>query len=223
MKTVIVMPAFNEEKVISKVIAGLKANGFENIIVVDDGSQDKTSDTADSAGAMVFRHNLNRGLGGALGTGIKAALREDADIIVTFDSDGQHDPREVQKVIAPIASGRADAVIGSRLLKPKGMPLLRRVGNFGLNLITYGLFGIWTTDSQSGFRAFSRKAAEKIQINSNRMEVSSELIKEIGRNKLRFKEVPIRAIYTEYSIQHGQSNMNGFKIVAKLLLKKLMR
>jgi UDP-N-acetylglucosamine---dolichyl-phosphate N-acetylglucosaminyltransferase len=223
MKTVIVMPAFNEEKVISKVIAGLKANGYENIIVVDDGSQDKTSHVAEASGAIVYRHSLNRGLGGALGTGIKAALQEEADIIVTFDSDGQHDPKEVHKVIGPISLDKADAVIGSRLLKPKGMPIIRRFGNFGLNLITYGLFGIWTTDSQSGFRAFSRKAAEKIHINSNRMEVSSEIIKEIGRNKLRFREVPIRAIYTEYSLQHGQSNMNAFKIVAKLLLKKLMR
>jgi UDP-N-acetylglucosamine---dolichyl-phosphate N-acetylglucosaminyltransferase len=223
MKTTIVMPAYNEEKMIAAAISSLKAQGYHEIIVVDDGSRDRTAEIALASGAIVYRHSINRGLGGALGTGIRAALMTDAEIIVTFDSDGQHDARDIAKLIAPIMSGKADAVIGSRLLKPKGMPIVRRIGNFGLNLLTWGLFGIWTTDSQSGLRAFSREAAGKIQINTNRMEVSSEIIKEIGRNKLRFREVPVKAIYTEYSLQHGQSNLNALRIVSKLILKRLMR
>ena len=217
------MPAYNEEKIITQVIHGLKKHSFQNIIVIDDGSEDNTSKIAKQEGVIVYRHPINRGLGGALGTGIKAGILEDADIIVTFDSDGQHDPRDINRVIAPIVKGKAQVVIGSRLINPKGMPWIRRIGNFGLNIITYVLFGIWTTDSQSGLRAFSNKAARKIQIHTNRMEVSSEIIREIGRNKLKFIEVPIKAIYTDYSKEHGQSNLNAIKIVFKLILKKLMR
>ena len=216
------MPAYNEEKVIGKVIDGLKKEGYSEIIVVDDGSADSTSAVARKRGAKVYRHPLNRGLGGALGTGI-AAAREYADVIVTFDSDGQHDPKEIAKLIRPIEKGRADVVIGSRMKNPKGMPFIRRVGNTGFNIITYILFGVWTTDSQSGFRAFSKKAANTIEIHTNRMEVSSEIIREIGRKSLKFVEVPITPIYTEYSIRHGQSHLNGFRILAKLILKKLMR
>lgn len=223
MKITIVMPAYNEQRVIAKVINGLKREGYNDIIVIDDGSKDDTAKIAKYAGAKVFSHPINRGLGGSLGTGIAAALKNHADIIVTFDSDGQHNPKDIKRIIAPIIHKKADAVIGSRMLYPKGMPLIRRIGNFGLNIITFVLFGIWTTDSQSGLRAFSYYGARKIHIKTNRMEVSSEIIKEIGTTKLRFKEVPIKPIYTKYSMAHGQTNLNGFKIVAKLLLKKMMR
>ncbi len=222
-KIFIVMPAFNEEKVIGRVIDSVRSEGFDNLIVIDDGCEDGTAEIADKRGAIVYRHLLNRGLGGALGTGLAGALKLEADVIVTFDSDGQHNPKDIRNVISPILKGKADVVIGSRLINPKGMPLLRRVGNFGLNIITYILFGVWTTDSQSGFRAFSAQAAKKINIRTNRMEVSSEIIREIGRNRLRFQEVPIKAIYTDYSLRHGQSSINAIRIVAKLILKKLMR
>jgi UDP-N-acetylglucosamine---dolichyl-phosphate N-acetylglucosaminyltransferase len=219
----IVMPAFNEEKVIAKTIRGLQLNGYCNIIVVDDGSSDSTSELAKKQGATVLRHAINRGLGGALGTGIHAAIKEGAEIIVTFDADGQHDSLDIEKLIRPIIDNRADVVIGSRLLNPKGMPFSRRIGNWGFNFITYLLFSVWTTDSQSGLRAFTRRAAQKIHIRANRMEVSSEIIKEIGRNRLRFTEVLVRAIYTDYSIAHGQSSWNAFRILAKLILRRLMR
>ncbi len=222
-KIFIVMPAFNEEKVIGRVIDSVMDEGYTNIIVVDDGSEDRTSSIVEKKGAILYRHAINRGLGGALGTGIAAALGHGADIIVTFDSDGQHNPKDIGRTIAPILKGRADVVIGSRLINPKGMPLLRRAGNFGLNIITYFLFGVWTTDSQSGFRAFSKEAAAKINIRTNRMEVSSEIIREIGRNRLRFREVPVKAIYTDYSLRHGQSSINAIRIVAKLILKRLMK
>lgn len=223
MKTIIVMPAFNEEKVISKVIAGVRKEGFNDILVIDDGSEDRTSQLAREAGAIVIRHPVNRGLGGALGTGLVGAVQEGADIVVTFDSDGQHHPKDIKKVIAPLVKGKADAVIGSRMINPKGMPAIRRFGNFVLNVVTYFLFNVWTTDSQSGFRAFNRKAAQKITIRTNRMEVSSEIIREISRNRLRFKEVPIKAIYTDYSLAHGQSHLNGIRIVAKLILRRIQR
>jgi len=223
MKTTIIMPAYNEEKMIGRVLDSLCNEGYDDIIVVNDGSKDRTAKIAKSKGADVYSHAVNRGLGGALGTGFHIAIQRDSDIIVTFDSDGQHDPQDVKKIITPIAQNRADVVIGSRLIRPRGMPVLRRVGNLGLNVITYALFGVWTTDSQSGLRAFSKHAAKRIDIKSNKMEVSSEIIKEIGAKRLRFAEVPIKPIYTNYSMEHGQSNMNGFRIVAKLVLKRLMK
>ena len=221
-KVFVVIPAYNEEKSIGNVIKTLKREGYDNIIVIDDGSKDKTYEIAKENNAIVYKHVINRGLGGALGTGIKAALINNADIIVTFDADGQHDAKEIKKVIEPIINGKADAVIGSRMIKRKGMPLIRVIGNFGFNVITFLLFGVWTTDSQSGFRAFSRNAAKKIDIKTNRMEVSSEIIREIGLKRIKFREVPIKAIYTEYSVKHGQSSINGIRILGKLILKKLM-
>ncbi len=222
-KVVIVMPAFNEENMVGRVIKAVKKRGFNNIIVVDDGSKDNTTEVSLNAGADVVVHPLNRGLGAALGTGIQEGVTRGYDIIVTFDSDGQHHPDDIEKVISPIAKMRADAVIGTRLKNPRGMPIIRRIGNWGFNVITYMLFGVWTTDSQSGFRAFSKKGASVIDIKSNRMEVSSEIIKEIGRNKLKFREVPIRAIYTDYSMSRGQSSLNAFRILAKLILRRLKR
>ncbi|MGM5482224.1 MAG: glycosyltransferase family 2 protein [Nanobdellota archaeon] len=222
-KIIIVMPAYNEEAIIKETIKNVKNEGYKNIIVVDDGSQDKTSEFAKKCKVKVLKHPINRGLGAALGTGIEAALEIRADVIVTFDSDGQHDPKDIKRVILPIIKGKADAVIGTRLKNPKGMPFLRRVGNWGLNMFTFTLFGVWTTDSQSGFRAFSRKGAKKLEIRSNKMEVSSEIIKEIGENRLRFKEIPIKAIYTDYSKAHGQSSLNAFRILGKLIMKRIMR
>ncbi|MDO8740480.1 MAG: glycosyltransferase family 2 protein [Candidatus Woesearchaeota archaeon] len=221
---VIVIPAYNEEAKIGDVISDLNRNGYEDIIVVDDGSKDNTYKIAKSHKADVYKHIINRGLGGSLGTGIKAALMKNADIVVTFDADGQHAASDIKKLIKPIIDGKADVVIGSRLMiKSDGMPFIRKIGNWGMNLITYVMFGIWTTDSQSGLRAFSRKAAEKISIKGSRMEVSSEIISEVGKRKLKFKEVPIKAIYTDYSLKKGQSNLNAFKILLKLVVKKLMR
>lgn len=222
----VVIPAYNEEKSIGKVIDGLKKEGYKNIVVVDDGSKDRTYDIACSKDAYVYKHVLNRGLGGALGTGIAAALQLNADVIVTFDADGQHLPQDVIRIARPILSGEAEAVVGSRLLDPKlvkEMPLVRRVGNKGFNFITFLLFGVKTTDSQSGLRGFSKRAAHCIKIRTNRMEVSSELIKEIGMHRLKYMEVPIKPVYTDYSMKKGQTNLNAINIIIKLFFRKLMK
>lgn len=221
-KVFIVVPAYNEEKTIAGVLKGLKNAGFRDIVVVDDGSIDKTYNLAKKESVMLYRHVLNRGLGGALGTGIKAALANNADIIVTFDSDGQHNPLDIKNVIKPITKKKADVVIGSRLLEPKGMPWYRVVGNKIGNLVTFVLFRVKVSDSQSGLRAFSRKAAEKIEIKTNRMEVSSEIIAEIKKKKLKLKEVPINVIYTKYSLSKGQGFFVGLKTLFKLILRKIM-
>jgi UDP-N-acetylglucosamine---dolichyl-phosphate N-acetylglucosaminyltransferase len=222
-RIIIVIPAYNEERSIIAVIRGLKQQGFARLIVVDDGSSDRTSELARQEGVILLRHILNRGLGGALGTGISAALRLGAELIVTFDADGQHDPNDIGRLLEPIENGEADVVIGSRLLDPIGMPYPRRLANWTANVVTYLLFRIWTTDSQSGLRAFSRQAAARMQLLTSGMEVSSEIIAETVKNRLQWKEVPVQAIYTDYSLSKGQSFTVGMRTLMRLILAKMRR
>ncbi|MDD5015272.1 MAG: glycosyltransferase family 2 protein [Atribacterota bacterium] len=223
LKAMVVIPAYNEEKTIQGVIKGVK-NYIKDIIVVDDGSTDHTSKLAQGEGVIVYRHIINRGLGGALATGIQGALLEGADIILTFDADGQHRAEDIPRIMKPIVEEAADIVIGSRLLDShKNMPPSRRIANRIGNTITYALFGIKTTDSQSGLRCFNRKAAQSIDIKTNSMEVSSEIIKEIKAHNLKLAEVPIEVIYTDYSLSKGQSFFTGLKTVLKLIILKLFR
>jgi len=216
----VIIPAYNEEKTIAEVIRKTKKYA-DNIIVVDDGSCDNSAKIAKEMGAIVYSHSINRGLGGALGTGIKAALIHGAEIIITLDADGQHDPCHISSLIEPIISSEVEVVIGSRFLNNQKIPFLRKFYNKIGNLVTYFLFGIKTTDSQSGFRVFSRRAAELLELKTNRMEVSSEIFKEIKANNLRFKEVAIEAIYTEYSLSKGQGALVGLKTLIKLLILKI--
>lgn len=224
MKTMVVIPAYNEEKTIVNVLKKLKNYlSADDIIVIDDGSRDNTSKLAQEEGIHVYRHSLNRGLGGALGTGLEAGLLHQADIIVTMDADEQHDPREIDKLIEPIIKGEADVVIGSRFINSQKMPLIRKIYNWIANYTTWLIFGIWTTDSQSGFRAFSKKAAKNIEIKTNKMEVSSEIIKEIKGHRLKIKEVPIQAIYTKYSMSKGQNFFEGIKTVTRLIFLRFRK
>lgn len=223
MKLAILIPAFNEEKTLAGVIKTLpkKIPGVtkREVIVINDGSTDKTEEIAHKSGATVFSHWINRGLGGALATGFAYAKSQDFDCLVTFDGDGQHHPDDLLAVIKPIINKKADVVVGAR--KRKGMPWYRRFGNWGLNVVTWIFYWVWTNDSQSGLRAFNREAIQKIKILSNRMEVSSEFFNEIGRLQLKLKEVPIRSIYTNYSLTKGQKNINGFSILFKIIYRRL--
>jgi glycosyltransferase involved in cell wall biosynthesis len=222
-RVAIVIPAYNEERTIAEVIHGLRRHGFATLIVIDDGSSDRTGELARREGVILLRHILNRGLGGALGTGITAALHLGAEAIVTFDADGQHDPDNIARLLEPIEKGEADVVIGSRMLEPSGMPYPRRLANWIANIVTYLLFRGWTTDSQSGLRAFSSHAAAQIQIMTNGMEVSSEIIAETVKNRLKRMEVPVRAVYTDYSLSKGQSFQVGLQTLMKLILAKVRR
>ena len=222
-RVTLVIPAYNEERTIGSVIRSLKAKGFVQIIVVDDGSSDRTGELARAEGVVLLQHLFNRGLGGALGTGIKAALRFRSESIVTFDADGQHDPDDIPRLIEPIEKGEADIVNGSRMLDPAGMPWHRQVANRIANVVTYLLFGVWTTDSQCGLRAFSRDAAARIRIMTSGMEVSSEILAESVRNRLRCTEVPVKVIYTDYTLSKGQSFTQGLHTLLKLILAKVRR
>ncbi|MCX6741405.1 MAG: glycosyltransferase family 2 protein [Candidatus Parcubacteria bacterium] len=188
-KIAIVIPAYNEASVLPKVLDDLlQYFKPENILVVDDGSTDATSLAAEGKKIKVIQHFLNRGTGAATKTGLVYAFDElKADLAVTFDADGQHDHNDILGLINPIVQGEADVVLGSRFLNKQSLPLFRRLANYGANFFTWLLFGLWVSDSQSGFKALSRQAWQKIEINGDRFEVCSEIIAEIKRNKLRYK------------------------------------
>lgn len=221
MRIFVVMPAYNEESTIAGVMEELFKRGF-NLVVVDDGSSDETYNAAENAGRThgdqfhLYKHLLNRGLGGALRTGIEASLIHNADVVVTFDADGQHDPDDIMKVCRPIMDGEADVVIGVRDFEH--MPGSKKFGNTVMNLITWIFYGMKVNDSQSGLRAFKREAAMILEINARDYGVSSEIVGEIKRHKLRLKEVPMKTIYTDYSMTKGTNLKVGLRILGKLMM-----
>lgn len=218
--TIAVIPAFNEATHIADVVT--KTRPFvDRVLVVNDGSKDETVRKALDAGATVVSHPVNRGLGATLGTGIAAARKLGATIVLTLDADGQHLPEEIPLFVEAIEAGH-QVVLGSRMLEMKGnMPARRKLAQRLGNLLTYVLFGQLVTDSQSGFRAFSADAADALEIRTDRMEVSSEIVSEIGRKQFSWTEVPITAVYTDYSLSKGQSLTVGIKTALKLILHRL--
>ena len=219
-KIFIVIPAYNEVTVIREVIAEIKCAGYENIIVVDDGSKDDTYAKARSInGVTALRHFINRGKGAAVKTGMEAAKILGADVVVTMDGDGQHSPADISKMLRKINEGN-EVVLGSRLRDPKGMPFYKILHNHIGNLIVWAIYGKWVTDSQSGFRAYSKKALELIDTKTDRYEYDSEVIREIHRHKLSFSEIPIEVRYTEYSM--GKSQKMNFKNGAKTCIKMML-
>lgn len=223
-KVFVVIPAYNEEFMIDKVIKDLKKHNYKNIVVVDDGSSDKTYEAASKHKIHVLKHVINLGQGAALKTGIDYALLQGADIIVTFDADGQHQAKEIERMINPIKKKEVEVTLGSRFLSDGSkIPALRRLYlKIGV-LVLFVMYGIKLTDSHNGFRAFSRKALQKIELRANQMEHASEIPEQIKRKRIKFKEIPVNIRYTDYSIKHGQKSSNAFKIFFKMILRKFMR
>lgn len=223
MKLVILIPAFNEGTVIGLVIQSIPKSldyvSSIKTIVIDDGSRDKTSRAAKGAGAIVLRHRINRGVGVATMTGLAAAKRLGADIAVTMDADGQHDPTELANFITPIRLGQADIVVGTRLIDPKGMPLIRQVGNKMMNGLLQLLWGIHTTDSQSGYRAYGKKALNELHLTSGGFEVCTELLYLAKQSKLIVTEVPIKTIYSDYSKAKGQNPITAILTLMRFITR----
>lgn len=225
MRLLIGIPAYNEERMIGRVIKSLskKISGVRKIdvLVVDDGSVDRTREIAKRSGVIVLTHLLNRGLGGSLKTIFTYAKAKDYDILVTFDADGQHKVNDLSKVLTPVLKKKKDIVIGTRWKRRKNAPFSRLIINSFANLATFFLYGIKTSDSQSGLRVFNKEAIDKIKLQTDGMEVSSEVFREIKRNRLRYGEVPIKAVYTDYSIGKGQKLSNAPNVFMKLFLRLL--
>lgn len=221
--TYIVVPAYNEHSSIGEVVKELRAL-YEHVVVVDDGSTDQTAETAKTAGAAVLRHTVNRGQGAALQTGISFALHCGAYCIVTFDADGQHRVEDIARLVAPIFQGECDIVLGSRFLESSGkdIPVARRITLRLAVLFTRVVNRLSITDTHNGLRAFSRRAAERIDLHLDRMAHATELLDQIRESKLPFREVAVQVRYTEYSLAKGQSARGAFRILLHYILGRVL-
>jgi glycosyltransferase involved in cell wall biosynthesis len=216
----VVIPAFNEEASLGRVMSGLFAYGYTTIVVVDDGSTDRTAEVARAAGAIVLRHVINRGQGAALQTGTAYALKAGAEVVVHFDADDQFNPSDIAGAVDRVSAGQADVVLGSRFLdKRSRLPWSKHYILFPLTrLINRWFTGLALTDGQNGFRVLSKRALEKIVITHDGMAHNSEIIRQIARQKLSYEEYPVEVRYHRY----GQGLRGGVRIVGELLFRFLI-
>ena len=219
----IIVPAYNEATMIGAVVEELRQR-YEHVVLIDDGSVDDTAAVARRHGATVLRHALNRGQGAALQTGIQFALQRGAEVVVTVDSDGQHLTEDIETLLAPLRAGRADVVLGSRFSgSARGIPLFRRALLSAAVVFTRLVSGARVTDTHNGLRAFTREAAAMLDIRLDRMAHASEILDQIMRHRLRFEEVPVHVLYTDYSRDKGQRSLGAFRILAEYVLGRWMR
>ena len=211
MSVIVGIPAYNEEKNIAVIITRLKKI-TDKIIVCDDGSSDLTSKIAEGLGAIVINHKKNLGYGAAIRSIFLKAKNLDCKILVTFDADGQHRVEDINKVINPINNGKSDIVIGSRFLdeSEKEVPSYRKVGIKVITKITNASIKKQLTDSQSGFRAYSKKVLDQLTPSELGMGISTEILIKASSKNFRISEVPIKIIYdgdtsTHNPITHGSS------------------
>lgn len=214
MKIFVVVPAYNEEKRLKKVLRDLKKIKLP-IIVVDDGSEDNTYDVARKThGVLVVRHSINIGKGAALKTGCEAAFKAGGDAVVLIDSDGQHKVEDIQPFLKKIKSGEFDIVFGSRNLG-LGAPFVRFMGNKLVSVFVNLLFGIYVSDVLCGFRALTKKAYKKINWESSNYSVETEMVIKTGKNKLKYCEVPVQTVY--YDEFKGVSLLDTFSVFFDIL------
>jgi glycosyltransferase involved in cell wall biosynthesis len=210
LKIIIGIPAFNEEKNIGPIVAKLKKK-YDQVIVCDDGSSDMTETIASSLGAHVVKHEKNLGYGSAIKTIFNEAGKLEGDVLVTFDADGQHQISEIDSVLDPIFENKADIVIGSRFLgETKDLPKYRKIGIKTITGLTNVMTGSKLTDSQSGFRAYSKKVLKEISPTESGMGISTEILIKASKKEMRIVEVPITISYegsthSQEPISHGTS------------------
>ena len=210
MKITIGIPAYNEEKNIAKIIIKLKKI-TDSIIVCDDGSSDMTSEIAKNLGVIVISHKKNMGYGAAIRTIFEKSAEIGSDILVTFDADGQHRIEDVSRVLRPLENSEADIVIGSRFLgKQSNVPNYRKLGIKVITQVTNSSIKTKLTDSQSGFRAYSKQVLSKISLSEIGMGISTEILIKASSKGLRITEVPITILYsgdtsTHNPVSHGTS------------------
>jgi len=221
-KVVATIPCFNTQDVIADVVSKAKSHVNE-VVVIDDGSSDMTAITAKTIGALVMSHEKNQGYGEALKSCFRAALANGAEVIVTIDGDGQHNPDEIPQLLDPIFKGQADIVIGSRFLSKNNMPRYRR---FGISVINY----LWNlgsktklSDSQSGFRAYRKDIVQKLELSEKGMGISIEIIEKLRRMNAKIKEVAITCSYTNNNSSLSlKAFFHGFSVAFSVLRIRFM-
>ena len=218
--TYVVLPAYNEATRIQPVIEAIAEKGY-NLVIVNDGSSDNTLDVIMESKKKypskmhVYSLMVNRGVGVATQTGFEAVLKFNPKYIVSMDSDGQHSADDLDDVIKPLVTGKAQAVIGVRPLED--MPRSRNYANAIMNLLTRIFYSVDVSDSQTGFRALTNDALNKISINARGYLISSEFIREINDNNIPFEEVPIKTIYTPETQAKGTNVTVAMKILFQMI------
>ena len=219
----ILIPAFNESKVIRKTITPVIEKGY-TVVLIDDCSTDNMFEVVKDLPIHYVRHSINLGQGAAIQTGIQYAYQKGAAYAVTFDADGQHNFEEIPKMLEPVIAGRVDITMGSRFMKggiAESIPAMRKVIIKTAVMVNGVLTGLWLTDAHNGFRAMNNTALGKIKITQNRMAHATEFLSIIKKNKLCYQEIPVHIIYTDYSMNKGQGNLNAINIVIDILLNKI--
>jgi polyprenyl-phospho-N-acetylgalactosaminyl synthase len=222
--TWIIVPAFNEGAAIAEVLNRLVQLPY-NIVLVDDGSSDDTAQQALNFPVTVLQHVCNLGQGAALQTGISYALGfEETRFIVTFDSDGQHNADDIARLLEPLRAGTHEVSLGSRFFNANdavNISFIRRIFLKAATLLTKLTTGLNLTDTHNGLRAFTREAASKIYITQNRMAHASEILNQISSLQLQYCEIPVKILYTQYSLKKGQSLFNSLNIIWDLMVEKI--
>ena len=219
----VVIAAYNEAAMIARVVNEVRRADYR-VVVVDDGSQDATAQVARAAGATVVQHPFNLGQGAALQSGIDLALASGAEVIVTFDADGQHGAADIPRLAEALAEENADFVLGSRFLDASSnIPRLRRLLLKAATVFTRVTTGLRLTDAHNGLRAMTRRGAGAIRLRQNRMAHASELLAQIGASGLHYVERPVTIHYSAYSIAKGQKTSDSVVILLDLFARALYR
>lgn len=216
----ILIPAYNETQVIGKVIQKIKEAGYNNIVVVDDGSSDNLLNFLQKP-LYFLKHKKNLGQGAALQTGFSFVKNLNFEYLITFDADGQHDPKNLDILLHEIIVTKADIIFGSRFLSfDNKLPLKKRILLKIARYINFLFTGLLLSDAHNGLRILNKKAVNSINITENGMAHATEFLFEVKLHKLTWKEVPVIIHYSKYSIKKGQRISNSIKILIDLLLYK---
>ncbi|MDX1807961.1 MAG: glycosyltransferase family 2 protein [Sulfurospirillaceae bacterium] len=224
-ETAIVIPLYNEESVIKNVLMEINQEYPDyKIVVVDDCSTDKSYQNASSQNIYLLKHSANLGQGAALQTGIEFAKEKGFQYVVTFDSDGQHDPKNIGPFVDALKNNKADIVLGSRFLgQTENMPTKKKYLLKASRFFTWATTGILLTDSHNGLRAINIGKFPNFEITQNRMAHASEIISIIKTLKMNYIEMPCKIRYTSYTLQKGQSMWNSINIILDYLIGSIMK
>ncbi len=214
----VVVPAYNEEKNIGKVLSLIESEGFKNVVVVDDGSSDNTSKIVEKHNVVLLKHIINLGKGCALKTGTLFCLKENAKVIVFIDSDLQHNPKDIKKFLEKI--DYYDIIFAYREFN-KNMPFIFRAGNFFIDFVFRILFGKTIRDTQNGFKVFKANVYDKIKWNSCNYSVETEIAVNTVKNNLKYSQVKIDTVYLDR--YKGTGVFDGIKIVKDIFWFKVKR
>lgn len=223
MKTGIIIPTYNEKASIGGIISALKNLGISEILVVDDGSEDNTSEIACSKGAIVIENGKNLGKGECIKQGIKYFISRKIDGVIFMDGDGQHNPNEITHFLNKSKDENVDIIIGNRMNNTKTMPLIRLIANKVMSFIIFMLCGQYVPDSQCGYRYVSKKLLNMFSLSSSNYEIESEMILETAKKRIKIYSVPITTIYKEEisKINPVKDTYKFVKLVLKYIFKKL--